>query len=235
MTKHIALIIAGGIGARMHMAVPKQFVNINDRPVIIYTLEKFQTHPGIDAIYVSCLEGWENVLQAYATQFGISKLRRIVKGGATGQDSIHAVLLAAAADYDEDDVVLIHDANRPAVSHEIISDAIALEHEKGNAIVAIPCSEVVCEKDDADDDHAVDVIQRERLMRTQTPQVFPIGTLLEVHAEAEREELNCAATPELMCRLGRPVFFSKGSPINLKLTEPDDITLFKAILDSNER
>lgn len=90
---NIALIIAGGVGARMGQDIPKQFINVNDRPVIIYTLEAFQKHPEIDAIEVVCLDGWHDVLKAYAKQFGIAKLENIVSGGLNGQDSIRNGLL----------------------------------------------------------------------------------------------------------------------------------------------
>ena len=138
---NIALIIAGGVGARMGQDIPKQFINVNDRPVIIYTLEAFQKHPEIDAIEVVCLDGWHDVLKAYAKQFGIAKLENIVSGGLNGQDSIRNGLLDIYKRYNsDDDVVLIHDAIRPMLLPEIITDNIKICREYGNAITVVPCT-----------------------------------------------------------------------------------------------
>ena len=112
---NIALIIAGGKGQRMKQEVPKQFLNVNDKPVIIYTLEAFQKHPDISEIGVVCIDGWQQILTAYAKQYGISKLKWIVPGGENGQGSIRNGVFEAEKHYNEDDIVLIHDAIRPMV------------------------------------------------------------------------------------------------------------------------
>ena len=139
--KNIALIIAGGVGARMGQDIPKQFINVHDKPVIIYTLEAFQKHPQIDAIEVVCLDGWHDVLRAYAKQFGISKLENVVSGGKNGQDSIRNGLYDIAERYkNDDDVVLIHDAIRPMVSADVITDNIRVCRQYGNAITVVPCT-----------------------------------------------------------------------------------------------
>lgn len=124
--KNIVLIIAGGVGARMGQDIPKQFINVYDKPVIVYTLEAFQKHPSIDAIEVVCLDGWHDVLWAYAKQFGIAKLENIVSGGKNGQDSIRNGLYDIASRHNgSDDIVLVHDAIRPMVSiNSIIQSAV---------------------------------------------------------------------------------------------------------------
>ena len=142
---NIALITAGGTGTRMHQSIPKQFLTVNERPVIVYTLEAFQRHPGIDAIAVVCIEGWEQVLWAYANQFNITKLKHIVHGGSTGQESIRNGLMELEKHYSPDDIVLIHDGNRTMVSQDIISDCIVTAKRFGSAIAAIPCVEAVLE------------------------------------------------------------------------------------------
>ena len=118
---NIALLIAGGKGVRMNQDIPKQFLNINDKPVIIYTLEAFQKHPEIDEIAVVCLEGWQEILWAYARQFNISKLKWVVDGGLCGQESIRNGVYELEKHYEDDDIVLIHDGIRPNVSQEIFS------------------------------------------------------------------------------------------------------------------
>ena len=151
MNKNIAMIIAGGIGARMHQDIPKQFINVKDKPVILYTLEAFQNHPNIDAIEVVCLEGWHDILRAYAKQFNITKLENIVVGGETGQDSIRNGLYDIAKRYNDDnDIVLIHDSIRPMVSSEIISDNIRVCRKYGNATTVIPCTSVMLKTSDGE-------------------------------------------------------------------------------------
>ena len=140
---NIALIIAGGSGNRMHQDIPKQFLTVNEKPVIVYTLEAFQNHPEIDAIAVVCIAGWEQVLRAYAKQFNITKLKHVIPGGENGQGSIRNGVYALEKEYDAKDLVLIHDAIRPMVSAEIISDNIRVALEKGNAITVIPCAEAM--------------------------------------------------------------------------------------------
>ena len=235
MAKNIALITAGGTGSRMNMSVPKQFVNVNDKPIIVYTLEQFQSHPLIDAIYVSCLEGWENVLEAYSAQFGITKLASIVSGGATGQESIHNALVAAAQDYDDSDFAIIHDGNRATVTHRIIFDAIETASRFGSSVTAIPCVEVVAKLSDSNVSDSCETVPRELLRRTQTPHVYKIGKLSEAHRKAKEFGYDCAATPELMCLLGERMHFCQGSSLNFKITEPDDIALFRAILKMREQ
>ena len=134
--KNIALIIAGGVGARMGQDIPKQFINVYDKPVIVYTMEAFQKHPEIDAIEVVCLDGWHDVLRAYAKQFGIAKLESVVSGGKNGQDSIRNGLYDIANRHsDKDDIVLIHDGVRPFIDEDLIRKNIETVKEKGTVIL----------------------------------------------------------------------------------------------------
>jgi 2-C-methyl-D-erythritol 4-phosphate cytidylyltransferase len=226
---NIALIIAGGNGQRMHQDIPKQFINVEDKPVIIYTMEAFQNHPDIDSIYVVCLEGWHEILSAYAKQFGITKLKHIACGGENGQASIKNGLMAIKEDYNENDIVLIHDAIRPMLSSDIISDSIAKCQLYGSSITSIPCSEAMLETDNKKNSESQ--YNRDRLMRAQTPQAFPLKKLLWAHEEAQKRGItNSVATCTLMIELGEQVYFSAGSEKNIKLTTPEDIDIFKALL-----
>lgn len=228
---NIALIIAGGSGQRMNQDIPKQFLNVYDKPVIVYTLEAFQKHPDIDSIAVVCIEGWENVLSAYARQFSITKLKYIVPGGENGQGSIRNGLFELEKHYAKDDIVLIHDAIRPMVSQEIISDCIIKAKKHGSAIVTIPCAEAMLETDNQVSSMAS--YPREKLKRTQTPQAFPLGRVCDVHRRAlEKGITNSVASCTLMIELGEEVYFSVGSEKNIKLTTIDDIDIFKALLNS---
>ena len=145
---NIALIIAGGKGQRMQQEIPKQFLNVNDKPIIIYTLEVFQSHPDIDVIGVVCVDGWHDILKAYARQYQIDKLAWVVSGGENGKASIRNGVYEAERRYAGDDLILVHDAIRPLVSHEIISDCIVQCKKHGSAIVVTPCNTVVLRRTD---------------------------------------------------------------------------------------
>lgn len=226
---NIAIIIAGGSGNRMGQDIPKQFLNVGEKPIIIYTLEVFQKHPNIDGIIVVCIKGWENVLRSYAKQFNITKLVAIVEGGSCGQESIKKGLDEAKAHYNENDIVLIHDAIRPMVSEEIISDNIAKCNLYGNATVVTPCTTVVLQKDN--EKYSQNIIDRDTVLLTQTPQAFILKDILSAHEEAKEKGItNSVASCTLYSELGRKVYFSVGSETNIKLTRPADIEIFKALL-----
>lgn len=226
---NIALLIAGGSGNRMHQDIPKQFITVNERPVIVYTLEAFEKHPEIDAISVVCIEGWEQVLWAYAKQFNIIKLQYVISGGKNGQQSIRNGVYELEKHFDKDDIVLIHDAIRPMVSAEIISDNIRVACEFGNAITVIPCAEAMMETEDGV--ASTGSYPRDRLKRTQTPQAFRIGDLCDLHRRAlEAGITNSIASCTLKIEMGEQVYFSAGSEKNIKLTTVEDIDIFKALL-----
>ncbi|MCQ2451106.1 MAG: 2-C-methyl-D-erythritol 4-phosphate cytidylyltransferase [Clostridia bacterium] len=226
---NIGLLIAGGVGARMHQNIPKQFLTVEERPVIVYTLEAFQRHPDIDVIAVVCVEGWEHVLEAYANQFNITKLKHIIPGGKNGQDSIRNGVYELEKHYSADDIVLIHDAIRPMVSEDIISDCIVKTRQHGCAIAVIPCAEAMVITDDSETSN--EIFPRDNLKRTQTPQGFSIGKICDLHRRAlEAGITNSVASVTLMVEMGEKVYFSAGSEKNIKLTTVEDIDIFKALL-----
>ncbi len=226
---NIAMIIAGGSGNRMNQDIPKQFLTVNEKPVIIYTLEVFQKHPLIDEITVVCIEGWEPALWAYVKQFNLTKVTTVVKGGDCGQNSIYRGLQEIKKSHKMEDIVLVHDAIRPMVSEEIISDCIRKTVEYGSAIACIPCAEAMLVTGNQYSSGCI--FEREQLKRTQTPQGFRLGKLLEVHERAlEQGITKSTASCTLMIEMGEEVYFSKGSEKNLKLTTIEDIDIFKALL-----
>lgn len=226
---NIVLITAGGSGTRMGYCVPKQFANVLGKPLIVHTLEKFEHHVGVDAIAVACLEGWENQLREMAAKYEITKLKHIVPGGATNQESIRCGVEALALHYAKDDVVLIHDAVRPMVSEEVISDCLRVVREKGNAVASLPCLEPLLIQ--ADKDSSREAHRREGLMRAQAPQGFSMGRLAEAYREAEKRGIsNCVAACELMQRLGETVYFSRSELMNIKVTTKEDISMMEKLL-----
>lgn len=230
---NIAILTAGGVGNRTNQDIPKQFINVNNKPILIYTLEAFQSHPNIDEICVSILEGWDQILWAYAKQFNITKLKYVVSGGKTGQESIFNGLKAIRDNHSDDDIVIIHDGNRPMVEADVITDNLVKQKKNGSAVASISCTEVVFVSQNKIDSNKS--IPREDLQRTQTPHSYYLGELWDAHMEAQRRGIeNTAASCSLMEALGRKTYFSKGSEKNLKITTVEDIEIFKALLSSKK-
>ncbi len=232
-SKNIALIIAGGVGNRMGQDIPKQFLNVFDKPVIVYTMECFQKHPEIDGIVIVCIDGWHEMVKSYAKQFRISKLDSVISGGKTGFESIINGTKEVERLYGGDSLILVHDAIRPNLSEKIISDNIKVCLEKGNAITCIPCNEAMLYTEDRE--VSTESINRDNLLRTQTPQTFYVKDLRRVQDEALAKGMkNTTASCTLMVEMGYPVYKACGSEKNVKLTTPDDIEIFKALLKSEK-
>jgi len=232
-----AIIIAGGHGQRMGQDIPKQFINVYDKPIIIYTLESFQKHPMIDSVLVVCLDGWHDVLRAYARQYGIAKLTQVVSGGATGQESIRNGVYALEGCCTDDDIIVIHDGIRPLVDAEVLTDVILKCREFGNAVTSLPYNEQIFVVSQEDKTTTTQYIPRETLRRVSTPQAYMFGKLLTSYRRAFAEEIGIygsAYANTMMVELGERLHFAAGSDKNIKLTTKDDLELFKAYLRSTQ-
>lgn len=232
---NIALLIAGGSGNRMGQDIPKQFMHVDGCPIIIHTMQCFQRHPDISAIAVVCLKGWETVVQSYANQFCIDKLKWIFPGGNTGMESIHnGIYGLREKGCADDDLVLIHDAVRPLLSQDIISSNIAICQAYGYAITGIQCREAILES--ADGFASTTSIPRDSLIRTQTPQTFRLGNIIDAHEEAkERGIVNSVASCTLMAELGgREMHIVPGSEKNIKVTTVEDLEILKALMHTTK-
>lgn len=230
-----ALVIAGGSGNRMGQDIPKQFMHVDNCPIIIHTLKCFEQHPDIDGIAVVCLAGWETVLQSYANQFSIKKLRWIFAGGNTGFESIHNGIYGLKdAGIKDEDLVLIHDAVRPLLSQEIISSNIAICKRYGYAVTGIQCREAILKSDDGF--AATESIPRDTLIRTQTPQTFRLKNIIRAHEEAvNRGILNSVASCTLIAELGgREMHIVPGSEKNIKVTTTEDLEILKALMHTSK-
>lgn len=227
----VAIIIAGGSGHRMNQDVPKQFLNVNDKPVIIYTLEGFQKNPEIDAIEVVCIDGWHDVLRAYARQFNIDKLKWVVSGGETAQESIRNGVFALRDVCGPEDIAIIHDGIRPMVEDFVLSDVLAKCREYGNAVTSLPYNEQIFVADD--EKSTTKYIPRDTLRRVSTPQAYRYEKLLWAYEKAFAEKIGIFTstyTNTLMVELGERLYFAAGSEKNIKLTTKDDFELFKAYI-----
>lgn len=226
-----AIIIAGGTGSRMHMDIPKQFINIYEKPVIIYTLEGFERHPEIDAIAVVCLAGWEEILEKYAAQHGITKLKWIVPGGDSGQESIRNGVYRLEGELAREDIAIIHDGIRPMVDSSVLSDVIRVCAKYGNGVTATPFTEQIFRAEDEVSTRAY--IPRDEVRKVATPQAYQYGMLLDAYRRAFAEGIGirgAAYTNTMMVDLGHRLYFAAGSDKNIKLTTKDDLELFKVYL-----
>ena len=234
---NVAVIIAGGSGHRMGMDIPKQFINVYDKPVLVYTLESFQNHPQIDAIELVCIDGWHDVVWAYAKQYGIDKLKWIVSGGETGQESIRNGVYNLEDKSEADDIVVIHDGIRPLVDAEVLTDVIRTCKKFGNAVTSMPYNEQIFVVDEDDSTTTTKYIPRETLRRVATPQAYKFGILDEKYHEAFEKEIGIygsSYTNTMMVELGERLHFASGSDKNIKLTTRDDLELFKAYIKTDK-
>lgn len=234
---NVAVIIAGGSGHRMGMDIPKQFINVYDKPVLVYTLESFQNHPQIDAIELVCIDGWHDVVWAYAKQYGIDKLKWIVSGGETGQESIRNGVYNLEDKCEADDIVVIHDGIRPLVDAEVLTDVIRTCKKFGNAVTSMPYNEQIFVVDEDDSTTTTKYIPRETLRRVATPQAYKFGILDEKYHEAFEKEIGIygsSYTNTMMVELGERLYFASGSDKNIKLTTRDDLELFKAYIKTDK-
>lgn len=228
-----AVVIAGGSGHRMGQDIPKQFINVYDKPVLIYTLEGFQRQPQIDAIVVVCIDGWENVVWAYAKQFNITKLKQIVPGGKTGQESIRNGVYALEGIAKPDDIVVIHDGVRPLVDDAVLTDVLLVAHKYGNAVTSMPYNEQIFVVNQDDETTTNKYIPRETLRRVSTPQAYRFDLLDSKYHEAFEKKIGIygsSYTNTMMVELGVTLHFAAGSDRNIKLTTKDNLEMFKAYL-----
>ncbi len=234
---NIALIIAGGAGHRMQQDIPKQFINVYDKPVLIYTLEGFQKHPQIDGIELVCIDGWQDMVWAYAKQFNITKLKWIVPGGNSGQESIRNGVFNLEGELNDDDIVIVHDGIRPLVDEMVLSDVIVVCKKHGNAVTSLPYNEQIFVVNEDDESTTTKYIPRETLRRVSTPQAYKFGKLDWAYHEAFEKGIGIkgsAYTNTMMVDLGEKLHFAAGSDKNIKLTTKDDLEMFKAYLKSDK-
>lgn len=230
---NIALIIAGGIGARMGKNIPKQFIEVDGKTVLAYTLESFQRHPMIDAIEVVCIKGWEDVLMNDVRNYGITKLKWVAEGGATGQESIRNGVFNLEGRCSAEDIVIVHDGIRPLVDSEVLTAVIKTAREHGNGVTSLPYNEQIFVVSGDDPSTTTEYIPRETLRRVATPQAYRFDLLDSKYHEAFEKKkgiFGSSYTNTMMVELGVRLHFAAGSDKNIKLTTPDDLAIFKGYL-----
>ena len=234
--KNIAVIFAGGCGKRMNtVSRPKQFLELNGKPVIIYTLELFDNHPQIDAICVVCVESWIPFLQKQLRKFEINKVVEIVPGGKTGQDSIYNGLCAAERWVKANNCeanVLIHDGVRPLIVEKTITDNIVTCTEKGNCITCVPATETFIVQQT---DGSLNIPERKDSLIARAPQSFRLADILGAHrcaiAEGRHDFIDSCT---MMSHYGHIMNTIIGPMENIKITTPTDFFIFRAMVQVHE-
>lgn len=230
---NVAIILAGGVGRRMQLKVPKQFITINDKPVLVYTLEAFQAHPQIDAIEVVCVDGWQKTVRAYAKKYHIDKLKWITTGGNSGQESIRNGVFNLEDKVNADDIIIIHDGVRPLVNEDVLSDVVVKCSQYGNAVSSTPYNEQIFVINNDDINTTNKYIPRDILRRVSTPQAYKFKLLDDKYHEAFNKKIGISGssyTNTMMADLGVTLHFAAGSDKNLKLTTKENLETFKAYL-----
>lgn len=232
---NIAVIFAGGSGQRMRSKdIPKQFLEMHKKPIIIYTLELFENNSEIDAIVISCLEEWIDYLKELLYKYRIEKVKKIVPGGKTGQMSIYNGLEAAKEiSRGEETIVLIHDGVRPLIDDKVINDNINSVKRNGSAITTSVVQETILV---VNDDESINYVPDRRHSRiAKAPQSFWLNEILDAHCKAQAEGVvNYIDSCTLMKHYGYKLYLIDGPGENIKITTPNDFFVMRAFLDAQE-
>jgi len=228
-----ALIFAGGTGKRMNSrSKPKQFLEMHGKPIIIYTLEHFEYHDEIDDIVIVCLADWIEELKGLLKRYGITKVVKIVPGGATGHDSIYNGLVAMKDIAKSNDIVLIHDGVRPLINAELISKNIKTVKKYGNAITAEAVRESVVRS--VDGEKITDVPHRDEMYTAKAPQSFYYNDIMALYEKAQREKHKTIDSAHLCSIYNVPMHMVASTKNNIKITEPADYYVYRALYEALE-
>lgn len=231
--KNYLILLAGGVGKRMQSTIPKQFIEVENKPIIVYTLEKFQNNPLIEKIVIVCIKDWIGYVNNLVKKYNLSKVEWVIEGGATGHDSIRNGVFFLKDKISDEDYIIVHDAVRPVLPKKAIDEVIRVAHEKGNASSSIECHPPIVYTDDHES--GITDVDREHVMLTASPQAFKYSLALRCYLQAENENKHdFTFTSSLLIYCGERVYFAKGTSCNIKVTRKEDIALFQALLKVDE-
>lgn len=232
---NIGVIFAGGSGKRMHTkGIPKQFLEIDGKPIIISTLEVFEHCTDVDAVIVVCLKDYIPYLEKLIGRYALRKISRVIPGGTTGQESIYLGLCAAEETAgDSETVVLIHDGVRPLITEELITENILTAREKGNAVTVAPVNETIiqCDPDPAEISR---ILERSTCFVAKAPQTFFLRDILQAHRKARTENRAFIDSASMMQAYGMKLYTVASTPDNIKVTTPSDYYMLKAFMQEKE-
>ena len=227
--KNYVILLAGGVGKRMGAGIPKQFLKVEGKPLIVYSIENFQRHPQIEKIVVVCVKEWIEQQRELVAAYGLTKVAWIVEGGATGHDSIRNGVFFLRDKLQAEDYIVVHDAVRPVLPQKAIGEVLRVAHEKGNASSSIACHPPIVYTEDFES--GIRDVDREHVMLTASPQAFRYSLALRCYEQAEREDRHdFTFTSSLLIHCGERVYFAKGTASNIKITTRADLALFRALL-----
>lgn len=231
--KNYVILLAGGVGKRMQAEMPKQFIEVKGKPIIVHTLEKFQNHPDIEKIVVVCVKDWIEHLQDLIKKYSLSKVAWITEGGSTGHDSIRNGVFFLKDKIEPNDYIIVHDAVRPVLPKKAIDEVLHVAHENGNASSSIACHPPIVYTEDFKS--GIKDVDREHVMLTASPQVYKYSLALKCYEKSEEENKhNFTFTSSLLIHYGERVYFAKGTTSNIKVTQKEDLALFEALLSIPE-
>ena len=227
------ILLAGGVGKRMGADIPKQFIKVKGKPIIVYSIENFQRNEQIEKIVVVCVKDWIDYVKELVKEYGLTKVEWVIEGGNTGHDSIKNGVFFLKDKVNPDDYIVVHDAVRPILPQKAINEVLRVAHEKGNASSSIVCHPPIVYTEDGES--GVKDIDREHVMLTASPQAYNFSLALSCYEKAEAENKNnFTFTSSLLIHYGERVYFAKGTTSNIKVTKKEDIALFEALLNVPE-
>ena len=235
---NIAIIFAGGVGQRLNSkenSIPKQFLEINNKPIIIHTLELFQNNKDIDKIYIAIHPDYNDLMHNLVKKFYITKTAGIIDGGATGQESIYKALKLAQSENPEDSIVLIHDGVRPNITPEVITKNIECTKKNGNAITSTSCHETILISEDGKSPKHVPF--RKHTYSAQAPQTFIIKDIIEAHEQIRKSNpdyTDIVDSCTLFNTLNKKTYMIEGNRGNIKITTIEDLYLLRALIRFRE-
>ena len=229
LMKNYVILLAGGVGKRMGSDIPKQFIEVDGKPIIVYSLEIFQKNPQIEKIVVVCVKEWQDHLSELISKYNLSKVEWITDGGATGHDSIRNGVFYLRDKIKPDDYIIVHDAVRPILPQKAIDEVLRVAHENGNASSSTVCHPPIVYTEDFKS--GIKDVDRDHVMLTASPQAYKYSLALKCYEKAEEENKhNFTFTSSLLINYGERVFFAQGTTSNIKITKKEDIALFEALL-----
>jgi 2-C-methyl-D-erythritol 4-phosphate cytidylyltransferase len=227
--KNYVILLAGGVGKRMGTDIPKQFLEVDGKPIIVYSIENFQRNPQIEKIVVVCVKDWIDKTWELIRKYSLTKVEWIIEGGNTGHDSIRNGVFFLKDKIDPDDHIIVHDAVRPVLPQKAIDEVIRVSHEKGNASSSIECHPPIVYTEDHES--GITDVDREHVMLTASPQAFRFSLALKCYEMAEKENYHTSTfTSSLLIHCHERVYFAKGTSCNIKITRKEDLALFEALL-----
>lgn len=227
---NIVLLLAGGSGLRMGSGIPKQFLVVDGEPVIVHTMRVLENNRDIDKVVAVCIDGWEEKLRGYADKAGISKLFNVVSGGENRYESTRYGM--ESLDVNDDDVIVVHDAARPMVTDESLSDVICVCREHGNSMAVIDCVDTMYAREEGSTSQ---VLERSMMVRGQTPEAVTGKRMRDMYRAADKKKIHDDSISALQVALGWKVYFAKGSEQNIKMTRPTDLKFFEMWLAAQKR